>query len=300
MKLQLNRRGFTLIELLVAMTITMILVATLMYMTGISVDTYKKSREEVRANRLAKEALETIAKDLEGLVAQRDGNNFEWLYCANESNPEGPSNREITNASQLIFFTAATDRYDGQIGQSGVDNGGDVSTVGYRLVYRDQITNSTDGEYDVFALYRNRVEPDETFQDLLAEEDLEAAYTSSQGSKELSSRSFLVENIYELTITFLVEYSSTSGTTTTTTVERVTMGAGATPTETFSLKGNGIELTPTNADLTSGQLIGAEISITVLTDQGLELAKRVSAYTQERLVREHGYHFTKSVILPRS
>ena len=53
--------GFTLIELLVSMVITVVLLGVLVYMTGISMDTYKKSRNEVRASRQAKEALDTIA-----------------------------------------------------------------------------------------------------------------------------------------------------------------------------------------------------------------------------------------------
>ena len=108
--------GFTLIELLVSMVITVVLLGVLVYMTGISMDTYKKSRNEVRASRQAKEALDTIAKDFESMISRRDGNTYEWLYAGQEpSSLKGPTNKEIPNTSQLIFFTGATDRYDGNI-----------------------------------------------------------------------------------------------------------------------------------------------------------------------------------------
>ena len=61
-------------------------------------DTYRDSRNEVRASRQAKEALETISKDLESMVSRRDGNTYEWLYAGVEPRGlEGPDGREITN-----------------------------------------------------------------------------------------------------------------------------------------------------------------------------------------------------------
>jgi len=127
MKTKRLQSGFTLVELLVAMAITVILLGVLVYMTGISMDTYKNSRNEVRASRQAKEAVETLAKDFEGLMAKRDGNTYEWLY-AKVDNATG-AEYVAANASQLIFFTGATDRYNGDIGGSS-DRGGDISTVG--------------------------------------------------------------------------------------------------------------------------------------------------------------------------
>jgi len=173
--------GFTLIELLVAMSITVVLIGVLVYLTAISMDTYRDSRNEVRASRQAKEALETISKDLESMVSRRDGNSYEWLYAGPETNTQqGPTNKEITNTSHLIFFTGATDRYNGDIG-GALDKGGDVSAVSYRLVYRDQIGDPNDDKFAVFSLYRRLVDPDETFgkdpnPGLLAVDDLKLAY----------------------------------------------------------------------------------------------------------------------------
>lgn len=291
-------KGFTLIELLVAMTITVILLGVLVYMTGISMDTYRDSRDEVRASRQAKEALNAIARDLEGMVSRRDGNTYEWVYAGEEPRGlEGPTGREITNSSQLIFFAGATDRYNGDIGGAD-DKGGDVSAISYRLVYRDQIADTDNEEHAVFALYRHLVNPDEAF-DLLAVDDLKAAYRGKFGdAADLTSSNFLVENIYEFTITFLVEYVPAGGTATK--IERVSLRQNGDSNYTeFRLKGNKIEASgPDAAAIENGRIIGAEVSISVLTDRGLTLAKR-SGLPRDELVKKHCYHYTKTINTPR-
>jgi len=308
--------GFTLIELLVSMTITVVLLGVLVYMTGISMDTYKKSRNEVRASRQAKEALDTIAKDFESMISRRDGNTHEWLYAGQEpSSLKGPAGKEIANTSQLIFFTGATDRYNGQIGVTGQDLGGDVSAVAYRLVYRDQISNgpaADEGAYPVFSLYRHLVNPDVTFgvapaTGLLAEADLKVAYNALfDDSDVFSSANFLVENIYEFTVTFLVEYTPvTSGTVTAVTqIKRVTISESG-DNEEFRIRGNEVLAGPNNVvtgsadtDILNGSIVGVEISISVLTDQGLVLAQK-SGLSREELLKKHSYHYTKTINTPR-
>ncbi len=291
--------GFTLIELLVSMTITVVLLGVLVYLTAISMDTYRDSRNEVRASRQAKEAIEAIAKDLESMVSRRDGNAYEWLYCGEEpSNLRGPANKEIANTSQLIFFTGATDRYNGQIGTAD-DKGGDVSAVGYRLVYKDQISGNSD--YAVFSLYRHLVNPDEAF-DLLAIDDLKTApSTPFTDAKDLVSSNFLVENIYEMTITFLVEYT-TSATPPVTKIERVSlMQSGSGGYTEFRLKGNALETIPANANIANGSIVGVEVSISVLTDRGMTIAKKsgMPAAQWEKEIKKHSYHYTKTIMTPR-
>lgn len=292
--------GFTLIELLVAMAITIVLIGVLVYLTAISMDTYRDSRNEVRASRQAKEALETIAKDLESMISRRDGNTYEWAYAGEEGfSNMGPSGKEITNTSQLIFFTGATDRYNGQIGVSGVDGGGDVSCVSYRLVYRDQIGDKDSGEFAVFSFYRHLVDPDDAFE-LLAVENLESAYSGKfNDSAALTANNFLVENIYEFTITFLVEYTPSGSTETK--IERVSLRQkGESNYTKFRLKGNKIEATggPKAAEIENGVIVGAEVSITVLTDRGITLAKK-SGLPQNELMKKHSYHYTKTITTPR-
>ena len=312
MKIRRLKPGFTLIELLVAMSITVILLGVLVYMTGISMDTYKKSRNEVRASRQAKDALEILSKDFESMVSRRDGNNYEWLYAGPETSAlTGPNGKElqIVNSSHLIFFTGATDRYDGQINVAGTDNGGDVSAVCYRLVFRDQIGDTDDDEHAVYSLYRHLVNPDEAFgvggaSGLLAETDLESAYTTLfQDADDLASSNFLVENIYEFTVTFLVEYTEPNtdpAVEPVTKIERVTLSEFGDHQE-IRVRGDKIlagAVGSPDVKLENGNMVGVEISISVLTDQGVTLAKK-TGMSREELITKYSYHFTKTINTPR-
>jgi len=299
--LQKRQKGFTLVELLVAMTITVILLGVLVYMTGISMDTYRDSRNEVRASRQAKEALSTIAKDFESMVSRRDGNQYEWLYAGQETGAQGPSGKEITNTSRLIFFTGATDRYNGAIGTAD-DKGGDVSCVSYRLVYRDQIGDTDNDRFAVFSLYRHLVNPDEAF-DYLAVPDLESAFDDKD---DLTAENFLVENIYEFSVTFLIEVTVDQGGVQVTHTVRAMMSPDNI--QEFRIKGSELifdqgALEYANSAITddivkNGRVVGVDLSITVLSDQGLTLSKR-TAIKRGDLIRKHGYHYTKSITVPR-
>ena len=169
--------GFTLIELMVAMAVTTMIVTVMVSITAISLDTWTRSRSEVRAARQAKSMADTMARDLEALVVRR-GNNIEWLTASAEpvksAGGQVPAIRD-SNSAQLIFYTAPTDRYDGKL---VVDNDpkkprdgavGDISCVGYSLQYRDPMGEATSGtEIPTFVLYRNLVNPDKTYSELLS------------------------------------------------------------------------------------------------------------------------------------
>ncbi len=294
-KSKLGASGFTLVELLVAMTITVVLVGMLVYMGSTSMDAFNDTRNEVRASRQAKQAMDRISRDFESIVLRRDGNDVEWLYSGDEtSSLRGPSGREIPNTNRVIFFTAATDRYNGEINTEN-DNGGDVSAVSYRLVYRDQISDSDAEEYAVFSLYRNLADPDEAF-DLIAEDDLLAqSATVFSDNEDLAAENFLVENIYEFTLTFIVKYTDENEAEQ---IERVVMAQGGSGFNQFSIRGNTLESSPAlDGQANTGTLDGVEVSITVLTDRGMTLAKN-SGISQEELLKNHSFHYTKSIITP--
>ena len=125
---QPSRKGFTLVELLVAMAITSIIVVVLISVTSMALDTWNRSRSELRAARQGKALIDTMARDFESMVV-RSGNNFEWLYANVAIPATGPNGNLSPNASELIFFNGATDRYNGGVG-TPTDLGGDVSCVG--------------------------------------------------------------------------------------------------------------------------------------------------------------------------
>lgn len=310
------------LELLVAMSVTVILLGMVTFMTGVSMDGYKGSRDKVVAGRQAKEALDAITKDFEAMVARADGSDSMWLYAdiepklvadnAANTTLVGPANKKIPNACRLIFFTGAPDRYDGDIGGTN-DNGGDVSAVGYRLAYRDQISGTAAtavGAFPSFTLYRHLVDPDATFTHLLGQVNLTApaapAVSQFTDALDFTAENVLAENIYELTVTFFVQYLDDNNTPTNpsddiTKIERVTIGqTAASQYATFAIKGNGIVATAgTNAaDITDGQLVGVEISMTVLSDRGLVMTQK-GGMTRQDIIKDYGIHYTHTINVPR-
>lgn len=299
-------------ELMVAMAITALIVTVLVSITSIALDAWQRSRAEVRAARQAKAALETLAKDFESLLV-RSGNAYEWLSARVEpelnkgSGMAGPSDAEMPNAAQIVFFNSATDRYDGEIG-TAKDLGGDVSAVGYRLVYRDPIKDvdgggGAGGAFPVFALYRHLVDPKPAFDELLAKPDLLDAYADFQGD-DFEPENFVVENIYGMTITFVIEYEDPDEPGVVKT-ERVAImpGSGTGSTRKFVIAGDGIRIGDAgggsaDSGLASGRVVAVDLSITVLSDFGLQQLARTSLGS-ERIILEHGFHYSKSVMVPQ-
>ncbi|MFZ9941253.1 MAG: PulJ/GspJ family protein [Luteolibacter sp.] len=291
-----TKRGFTLMELIVAMAITTIIVSVLVSVTSIAMDTWNRSRSELRASRQAKSMVDAMARDFEALVV-RSGNPNEWLSATTEDQLPGGS-LESTNASKLIFFTAATDRYDGKIG-TATDLGGDVSCVAYKLDYKDPLTLAGSSNFETFVLNRQLVNPDKTFEKLLGQEDLTDALDGLTEKIE-DPVNFVCENIYQFTVTFHVEVVDTTKTPTVTFTIPVTLGAD---TKKFRIFGNNIDTdyTGTLSDLVpSGRVKAMDVSITVLSDSGIDQLRRrnLTGTQQAEFLAKHSYQYSKLVQLP--
>ena len=296
------KRGFTLMELMVAMAITSIIVTVLISITSIALDTWNRSRSELRAARQAKSMVETMARDFESMVTRR-GNDFEWLYASKNTELPG-ENLTSTNASDLVFFSAATDRYGGEIGGTE-DKGGDVSCVGYRLHYRNPI-DKTGNEFETFVLNRYLVNPDETFTDLLGKTELKPAFDASFSNRLDEEKNFVCENVFQFTLTFHVEVTrEVSGTDKLLTVPvSVGQSTGGQMTDSFKIKGTGIEASnsiATAEELAAGRLTAVEVAITVLSDYAVDqLRSRSFSGSQEpEFMTKNSYQYSKLISLPR-
>lgn len=263
--------GFTLIELLVAMTITTIIVGVLVSITSIAIDTWNRSRSELRASRQAKTMVDSMARDFEAMVV-RKGNANEWLSLTTKQAVAGS-----TNAASLVFFTAATDRYNGEIGKQGVDLGGDISCVGYELYWKDPIQGDAAGDFKTFVLNRLLVNPKPTFDNLLGKSELGDLFANSYGSDLAKVENFLCENIFQFTISFNVEIppaSTGTGAVSGQPINKIVTIKPFGGTTKFSIKGSGIESTPVDETLKTGRITSALISLSVLSDSGVDLLRK--------------------------
>ncbi|MFK7850933.1 MAG: type II secretion system protein J [Akkermansiaceae bacterium] len=306
-----SRKGFTLIELLVAMVITTIIVSILVSVTALALDTWNRSRSEIRAARQAKAMIDSMAADFESMVV-REGNPFEWLLARSNPDADGPNANASPNSVDLIFFSAATDRYNGQVGVDGVDLGGDVSTIGYQLVYKDPIGSSDEEKFKTFVLYRKLVNPDETFNlPILGQESLDGKVDFGTSGTDVVSdeRNFICENVYQFTLTFHVQVvAEISGVKRTLTIP-VSIGQGASSqTDEFAIMGTGIETdfsgtaTVDNAQLQSGTVSAVEVSLTVLTDFGIRQmqSRSLSGEDLEEFIAQNSYQYSKLISVPGS
>jgi len=290
-------------ELMVAMAITTLIITVLVSITSVALDTWNRSRSETRAARQAKVLVDTLSRDLESLVSRKTG-NFEWLY-ATVSNKVGPPDNQSSNASELTFFTSATDRYEGQIGQATADLGGNVSCVSYRLDYKDPIKTGTKENLYTFALYRKLVNPDETYNKLFGATDLEQTFNASYPADSVTElKNYVCENIYQFSLTFCVTVLKSNG-------ERqivpvtINEDVQSSKASEFHIKGTGIETDFGGAagvtvdELKAGYVSSIEVSVTVLSDNGLEqLRSRKMNDTQKaEFFAKNSFQFSKKIQL---
>jgi len=297
MKTSTSKNGFTLVELLVALGVTAIIVSMLVAITATALDGYSSSRNQVKASREAQAAFNQFANDLESLVV-RSGNENDWLWFSTETTNPGPANNQSPNATRAVFFTRPTDRYNGAINTSN-DLGGDVSAVSYRLLYRDPVTNSEDQDFSTFVLYRQIINPDETFENLLGEEDLETAFQQFE-AQQSDAENFVCENIYEFTLTFEIEYTENGEPLTERVVVASTGGQGAV--DDFRIRGNGILSNNTpGAPFENGTVTTATLSVTVINDTALEILRNsnLSETNRVTLLEKNSFYFAKTILLPR-
>ena len=299
-------RGFTLIELLVAMAITTIIVTVLVSVTALALDTWNRSRAEIRAARQAKSMIDSMARDFESFVS-RKGNTFEWLYAKSNPSSDGPNGIASPNAIDLVFFSGATDRYNGKIGTAD-DLGGDVSTVGYKLTYKDPIAGATNNDFKTFVIYRKLVDPKVTFDAILGQASIKTPFEAAGSTAIDKEENFICENVYQFTVTFHLVFRDGAATKT----ARIPIGQGTNSANNLSIKGTGITdnngvviggITGANGDqIKSAQITGVEVSITILSDFGIQQMRRrsLSGGDLAAFIAKNSYQYSKVVQLPGS
>lgn len=298
-------------ELMVAMAITSIIVTVLVSVTSVALETWNRSRAELRASHMGKMAVDYLARDLEAFVV-RSGNNNDW--CQAILDPELSTYGDSlvsSNASRLIFFTGATDRYDGNAGDLTLDKGGDVSCVAYLMRFRDPVNSKSLKGFKTYVLNRKLVDPNTAFTQLLGATDsrdsakyLDPLFTGLYSPATISNKpNFLCENIYQFTLTFHVQTSDTTDPTRPAVLTNipVRIGAGSGDVKSFRVTGTGIVTDPVNAQVAAGRLRAVEISVTVISDFGIDqISKRKFANDSKKaeFLAKNSYQYTKVVQVP--
>ena len=319
-----GRRGFTLVELIVAMAITAGLVLIIMQLTNKGVDLWKKVQEDVSTSTSGRVALQTMAHDLESF--QMKGNNkYEWLFSKTEQTHQGgklPKGLKVPRSVQLVFFSCAPDRNPAVSSSTSLrsnyrsarahnmETQGDVNAIGYRLMYRDQVLNvdasdKEKGIFPIFSLYRLVIPPRESFDNLMCQERLEQAYVPYEKDEK---NNFLCENIVELSLIFNVEYVSEeadakSGRVAYESVSvPVISSTGSSMNKSISVCGD--KIVAGTATYRNARIVSATMSITVLTDEGVNLVeqvrqKRRRAPKPDDFFRSYTRSFSSTVLLPQ-
>lgn len=144
-----STEGFTLVEILIAMAVASLLVVSLLSIVSSSMDVSKQANAAMFSKSSAQAALDLMVTDLDSLVVGR--NAGEVLQLAQGS---------LTNSSLTLLTASMVDSYS-------TDNSGSPGlprVVQYVITY-----DTTPASYSKksFGLYRNVLDPTETFNSVI-------------------------------------------------------------------------------------------------------------------------------------
>lgn len=283
------KRAFTLIEIMVATVIMVVLVGLVIQITSEVLKVWSRSSGKLAANAEARIAMDIITQDLETAVFRNNGQ--QWLRV---QGPETTGGKYDGDTVSLKFFSPALDRPTGP---------GDICAIGYRLSYKQSYT----GGPNVYALYRMIVDPELTFNSYMGSSSAasrpQESLTSALWADDLitADENYLVSNIVGFKVLVYEDDPSVA--------VSVPVNADASQELDADYMYGGTDATLTGGGGTQQlQLLYADVILTVVSDEGLELLrllndgrtgtgyKDVGADTAEnQVVREHGETFTRRV-----
>lgn len=286
-----SRRAFTLIEIMVATVIMVILVGLVIQITSEVLKVWNRSSGKLAANAEARIAMDLLTQDLETAVFRNNGQ--QWLRVEAPRDTEESGGSLYTNQTvALKLFSPALDR------DQSVP--GDICAIGYRLAFKESYA---DGE-NVYALYRKIVDPQTTFNSYMGSSSDPSSPQSSLGASSgadwsefgggsiTDSANYLASNIVEFKV-LLYENDGVS-----TNLDPVNGDEDGNVDKTYAYGGvaDGAQV------LGSFPLVYADIILTVISDEGLELLQRFDTngafggYSSSAdIVREFGEVFTRRV-----
>lgn len=296
------RNGFTLIELLVAVGITATLLAILVALLGNTSRSWRLGTAKLATNSEAALALDSLAIDLQNAIFHNTSQEATWIEVeAATSDNLSTSSGISTRTPAIRFFSPVVDRealFDPDINTTLA---GDICAVSYRLAFQDPLPNSTTSELNMFGMYREVKNPQETLDTLLGKPDLGSIW----GSADPDKNSLAASNIFHFTVSWIAQFPDNDG-------DGVAETLIIPPTASFRATAKGIfPFPPPKKDPFSGyenagaKIIAAQINITVLDDAGAGKIRAINENSRtlnsigyddlSEFIDEHGYQFSRLV-----
>ena len=301
------KHAFTLIEIMVATVIMVVLVGLVIQITSEVLKVWTRSSGKLSANAEARIAMDLLTQDLETAVFRN--NDQQWLRVDGPE-PLATGAPYGSNTVALKLFSPALDR-DTFEADGVTPIPGDICAVAYRLEYQASYDQSgVSDPIKVYALYRAIERPDNTFNNLMGSSSqasspqliLDDSSDDFWSTKSIiDPKNYLVSNIVDFKV-LIYENDSTV-----TVPMPVNANASFVVNGDYVYGGDGATKTGSNG-ITQLQLLYADVILTVVSDEGLELLRLLdqgragvgysddgSDAAEDQVVREHGEVFTRRV-----
>ena len=283
-KLYINQKrqhAFTLIEIMVATVVMAILTGLVIQITSEVLRVWNRSSGKLTTNAEARIAMDFLTQDLETAVFRN--NNMTWLESEQVPLDDPFGSGSSFKTTELKLFSPAQDRPSGP---------GDICGISYLLRYSDPITGAESGDERTFILYRNVIDPETTFKDLMGKDNQESLNNTqwSDDSTIDSGRNFLVSNIIDFRVDFYVEDDGITSTETLVSAysdKTVYGGENAT-----------VGPQSSSTDALKEQLAYAQITLTVISDEALQVIQN-NARAQTGFETDEGYIAANSEVYTR-
>jgi type II secretory pathway pseudopilin PulG len=283
-----RRSAFTLIEIMVATVIMIVLTGLVIQITSEVLKVWNRSSGKLSANAEARIALDLITQDLETAVFRNNGQ--QWLRV---EAPVDPGGNYTSQTVALKLFSPALDRPKFEAdGVTAIP--GDICGIAYRLAFKESYA----GGDNVYALYRFIEDPKDTFNNLMGPSTTDPDVQKSLiggvwGETNVTSENnYLASNIIEFKVLIYEDDGAANPT-------PVNADADGNVSNPYYYGGSSGSSSP---------LLYADILLTIISDDGLELIQRVAdvgpsgtGYTGSKseatasIVRQHGEVFTRRV-----
>ncbi|MBL6829754.1 MAG: prepilin-type N-terminal cleavage/methylation domain-containing protein [Puniceicoccaceae bacterium] len=292
-----HQNAFTLIEIMVATVVMIVLTGLVIQITSEVLKVWNRSSGKLSANAEARIAMDLLTQDLETAVFRNNG--LRWLEA---------ETKEIASVAgyqpqtiNLLLFSPALDRPLKDKDSKVIP--GDICAVQYELVYQNPVSGgSSRAEDNMFALHRRVIDPSTTFNQIMGEGNQEtftswddAIVTPVVTTLSLDpypapedSNNYLAGHVANFIVDFYVVDDEGDEVK----VPSPIKFGGTAPT------------VGSSAPSLAFPLAYAEISLTILSDEGTKLLQNLDANRGgtgfdfgdgEGIVRQHGEVFTRRV-----